>query len=97
MVMCTVPSSDRRRRFVQYNFMDPGWGGGQNFLRGGQAPLVSPRWRRVQCDALYHNYCIWKPECQWLNIWVNFPSFKFKFKRANVGKAMYDTEHWTIE
>ena len=31
-----VPSSDRRRRFLQYNFMDPGWG--QNFLRGARLP-----------------------------------------------------------
>jgi len=27
-IMCTVPSSDRRRRFLQYNY------GGHNFLRG---------------------------------------------------------------
>jgi len=27
--MCTVPSSDRRHRFLQYNFMDPGWGGAE--------------------------------------------------------------------
>ena len=38
MSLCTVPSSDRRRRFLQYNFMDPGWGGGQNFLRGANPP-----------------------------------------------------------
>jgi len=37
----TVPSSDRRRCFLQYNFMDPGWG--ENFLRG-EAPWPS-RWR----------------------------------------------------
>ena len=39
MVMCTVPSSDRRRRFLQYNFMDPGWGGGR-ISYGGQAPCL---------------------------------------------------------
>jgi len=43
MVMCTVPSSDRRRRFLQYNFMDPGWGGGQNFLQwGARSPCPLP-------------------------------------------------------
>ena len=35
--MCTVPSSDRRRRFLQYNFMDPGWGGAE-FPTGGRPP-----------------------------------------------------------
>jgi len=29
-------------RFLQYNFMDPGWGGGQNFLRGADPPLPPP-------------------------------------------------------
>ena len=32
----TVPSSDRRRCFLQYNFMDPGWGG--EFPTGGSPP-----------------------------------------------------------
>jgi len=31
----------RRRRFLQYNFMDPGWGGGR-ISYGGAGPLVPP-------------------------------------------------------
>ena len=40
LVMCTVPSSDRRRRFLQYNFMDPGWGGRISY--GAASPPASP-------------------------------------------------------
>ena len=40
-----VPSSDRRRRFLQYNFMDPGWGGRISY-GGSQVPPWTPRWRR---------------------------------------------------
>ena len=30
----------RRRRFLQYNFMDPGWGGGRISYGGAGPPLV---------------------------------------------------------
>ena len=35
LVMCSL-QYHRRRRFLQYNFMDPGWGG--EFLRGARPP-----------------------------------------------------------
>ena len=53
LVMCTVPSSDRCRRFLQYNFMDPGWGGAE-FPMGGQAPLTLPP---AGADAGYECSC----------------------------------------
>jgi len=40
--MCTVPSSDRRRRFLQYNFMDPGCGGRISYGGGGRPPAPPP-------------------------------------------------------
>ena len=32
----------RRRRFLQYNFMDPGWEGGGRISYGGAGPLLPP-------------------------------------------------------
>ena len=62
--MCTVPSSDRRRRFLQYNFMDPGWGGGQNFLWGGRpSPLPAAGAGARRCYAMQFlscGVCLWR-------------------------------------
>jgi len=40
IIMCTVPSSDRRRRFLQYNVMDPGLG--VTISYGGPGPPAPP-------------------------------------------------------
>jgi len=59
--MCTVPSSDRRRCFLQYNFMDPGWGARISYGRG-QAPCPLP----PLAPALWR--------VNWLYVTVVFPS-----------------------
>jgi len=53
LVMCTVLSSDRRCRFLQYNFMDPGWG--PEFPTGGR-PHGLRRWRRRWTDESAREY-----------------------------------------
>ena len=63
--LCTVPSSDRHRRFLQYNFMDPGWGARISY--GGQVPMppsLAPALDIRECErvlglfphAKFHRY-----------------------------------------
>jgi len=47
--MCAVPSSDRRRRFLQYNFVDPGWGGAE-FPTGAGPPSPAGAGAALPCE-----------------------------------------------
>ena len=51
LVMCTVLSSDRRCRFLQYNFMDPGWGARISY--GGPGPLPPQLAPALLCPPVF--------------------------------------------
>ena len=60
LVMCTVPSSDRRRRFLQYNFMDPGSGEGGRTSYGAPGFLGPPLAPALVLPP--PNRCLWAIE-----------------------------------
>ena len=59
IIMCTVPSPDRRRRFLQYNVMDPGLG--VTISYGGPGPPAPlPAGAGADCSVSKTKF----PQCQ---------------------------------
>ena len=61
----------RRRRFLQYNFMDPGWGGAEFPTGGGRPPAGAGA---GQLCGFYNSSCqiLVKLKNFWKNCWSSY-------------------------